>query len=319
MQLIISELRQDRRERQNLKLAIKQLEELQNKVKNHTSEQRKSNIQLSDTSTATKKPEIARGKSPGLLLQMFPDAGKIPSVPSTPSTPQGNKRKTDANTPPFSSPNKRVKTQETGDFGTNRHTSPHTPPRDLEYSEDEDEDDEDGDEETVNYSADDDSGDTDEDSVDGDEDEDSGDDDEDNDDDDFGAIGGKTLLPPSDDDGDSEEDEDDGYPATGGKTTALPPVKPQRAGAFSPAEHNALHGLIVNLRVDEQNRGLEEKDRLKDTKLYAKLSTQMNGLGYNRSAGSCKNYWNRYGRALSGYDERIGKIKNTSLVTSAQN
>lgn len=296
LEFMVAEFNSNRRERENYRLAVAQLEELREKVRS-----------MRRISSSVES-----------------------SPPSTPTTNK-RKRKGDYITPPFTDRKKRARTKD--NFQPKQYGAKSSPTRQLQqvasYSEDDPE------EEDGVYEE-----------------------DEVEKEDGHYQYGAKTTGPLSipdadeedeEDEEDSEEyhpprlshdnnngnghvsDDDDYNPVAGGdKAAPAPapaPVQPQpqpqpqqsqRAGAYSEEEHNALTACMQNLRQDEARRGIPDKMKLKDTKLYARMEREMRERGYDRSANSCKNYWNRYGRSQSGFEERVGIIKNASLVTSAQ-
>lgn len=115
-----------------------------------------------------------------------------------------------------------------------------------------------------------------------------------------------------------------------GDVNNLPPAKKSRTskpkskastdeallpGGWTHMEHDAAEAIL------RARRALEASDqslpRFRDETLFKHVSAELSKLGVARLFGSIKNYWNRYGRARSGFEERYGK-DGASLVTSAQ-
>ncbi|RDL40381.1 uncharacterized protein BP5553_00360 [Venustampulla echinocandica] len=106
--------------------------------------------------------------------------------------------------------------------------------------------------------------------------------------------------------------------AEGNATQGEPdgPKPKKKNGAWSEDEHDALYQLIKAQREYESENPTVK--RLRDENLYNAMSAKLKEMGIDRSPSAAKNYWNRHGRALSEFDERIGVKINTSLTTSAQ-
>jgi hypothetical protein len=90
----------------------------------------------------------------------------------------------------------------------------------------------------------------------------------------------------------------------------------KKNGSWSDKEYKALWRLLV------ARRELEAKDEdltvLKDERLMVHMSMQLAEEGIFRSKNACKNFWNRYGREWSKFEERVGGFTNRCLTTSAQ-
>lgn len=78
-------------------------------------------------------------------------------------------------------------------------------------------------------------------------------------------------------------------------------------------------------RLVQERRAAESKDLLmhvlRDIPLFTLVAKQLEELDISpvlRNAYACKNQWNRYCRADSGFDERGMLRKSQSLTTSAQ-
>lgn len=84
-------------------------------------------------------------------------------------------------------------------------------------------------------------------------------------------------------------------------------------GSWAEDEHNALHMSLVNQRATEKAHDLTP---LRDVRLWSVMSDNMASLGHHRTFSACRLYWSRYGRASSGFDERVHPTG--TLVTSAQ-
>ncbi|KAG4435841.1 hypothetical protein IFR05_008667 [Cadophora sp. M221] len=93
---------------------------------------------------------------------------------------------------------------------------------------------------------------------------------------------------------------------------------PQKKGSkWTAFEHEVLYLLLVEQRNGEISGDLNIKP-LKDVPLFRKMSEQLGDFGINRTEYSARNYWNRHGRPLAGWDERTDSYPGRSLVTSAQ-
>jgi hypothetical protein len=90
-----------------------------------------------------------------------------------------------------------------------------------------------------------------------------------------------------------------------------------RRPAWSEAEQNVLHQLLVERRAQEaQWPNLEKKF---DNSLWSLISEQlMARFNIDRAPMACKNHWNRKGRHLSGFDERSAHKRSDRLATSVQ-
>ena len=86
-----------------------------------------------------------------------------------------------------------------------------------------------------------------------------------------------------------------------------------KKGSYSDAEYKALHQLLKDRRGLERQQSLSP---LRDVPFWTLMSQGMNKYGFDRSVNSCRMFWNRFGRAWSGFEERVNPTG--SLVTSAQ-
>jgi hypothetical protein len=91
----------------------------------------------------------------------------------------------------------------------------------------------------------------------------------------------------------------------------------KKNSSWTDEEFQALWRLLAARRALEASD--ESMDVLKDERLMAHMSEQLADEGIYRSKNACKNFWNRYGREWSKFEERVGNIINRSLTTSAQN
>ena len=96
--------------------------------------------------------------------------------------------------------------------------------------------------------------------------------------------------------------------------TAAASRKPQ---AWSNAELQALIALVGAHRNAPIGPNGKKPEVLHDVRLFELMSRQLRAQGIDRSAGACKNEWNRRGRQASGIDNR--KISNPNqMATSLQ-
>jgi hypothetical protein len=99
--------------------------------------------------------------------------------------------------------------------------------------------------------------------------------------------------------------------------TARTPAASRRAQGWSHAELQVLIGLVGAHRNAPIGPDGKRPEILHDMRLFELMSRQLGAQGIHRSAGACKNEWNRRGRQLSGIDNR--KIANPSqMATSLQ-
>jgi hypothetical protein len=86
---------------------------------------------------------------------------------------------------------------------------------------------------------------------------------------------------------------------------------------WSNAETQALIGLVAAHRNPPVGPNGRKPEILHDVRLFELMSHQLRLQGIDRSAGACKNEWNRRGRQLSGIDNR--KVPNPKqMATSLQ-
>jgi hypothetical protein len=87
---------------------------------------------------------------------------------------------------------------------------------------------------------------------------------------------------------------------------------------WTEAEHKAITQELKTLRAREEREGRTGKLGLRDEKLWAYISKVLKEkYNIDRSLAGAKYYWGRFGRAKSGFDERVVKdAKNMS--TSVQ-
>jgi hypothetical protein len=107
-------------------------------------------------------------------------------------------------------------------------------------------------------------------------------------------------------------------PGTSSRPERSSAAAPKRPNGWSDIEHNAIDTLVRNRRQTEQSTSSRP---LRDMSLWTLISDQLSrAYTIARSPLACKNYWCRYGRARSGFDERGGQTDGVqrSLVTSAQ-
>jgi hypothetical protein len=98
---------------------------------------------------------------------------------------------------------------------------------------------------------------------------------------------------------------------------AAPRKKTQKSGTWDTFEHNCIEIELRSLRNEERLCGLVGTQGLRDINLWTYISNQLADLGITRSQSACKNYWSRYGRARSYFDERAIPIPH-QLATSLQ-
>jgi hypothetical protein len=92
------------------------------------------------------------------------------------------------------------------------------------------------------------------------------------------------------------------------------PVK--KGNSWSDKEYAAIYHELRALRTLEARRGISRTRGLRDVALWTHISIALEHHQVHRSASACKNFWSRYGRVRSGYDERA--IPTTQLATSLQ-
>ena len=85
--------------------------------------------------------------------------------------------------------------------------------------------------------------------------------------------------------------------------------------SWSPREHDVLYELLKEFRKYEKLNSV--KSPLRDTKLWAVMSEKLKSYDILRTPMSCKNYWSRYGRAITEFDERA-EPKPDMLATCVQ-
>jgi hypothetical protein len=90
----------------------------------------------------------------------------------------------------------------------------------------------------------------------------------------------------------------------------------KKNSSWTEEEYKALWRLLVARR--DLEKANEKMNVLKDEKLMELMSLQLAEKGIFRSKNACKNYWNRFGRERSKFEERVGGVTNRSLTTSAQ-
>lgn len=96
-----------------------------------------------------------------------------------------------------------------------------------------------------------------------------------------------------------------------------PPEKgSKKGGTWTDIEHAKIERELRSLRAEEARRGIDRMKGLRDVALWSHISSVLETLGVYRSPSACKNYWSRYGRVRSGYDERA--IPTDQLATSLQ-
>jgi hypothetical protein len=100
------------------------------------------------------------------------------------------------------------------------------------------------------------------------------------------------------------------------KTSSAKRGQNKKNGSWSEGEYKALWRLLLARRDLESSN--ENLDILKDERLMQHMSLQLAEEGIFRSKNACKNFWNRYGREWSKFEERVGGVSNRSLTTSAQ-
>jgi hypothetical protein len=101
------------------------------------------------------------------------------------------------------------------------------------------------------------------------------------------------------------------------KSAGKSPAKP-RNGPWVDEEHHAITTLVQERRQQEQSFDMKP---LRDMNLWNLISEQLaQHYGIMRGGTACKNYWNRFGRVRSGFEERgaLPRGQKRSLVTSAQ-
>jgi hypothetical protein len=102
------------------------------------------------------------------------------------------------------------------------------------------------------------------------------------------------------------------------KTTPSTPEKAgKKGGSWSDEEHAAIEHALRELRANEASRGITGTKGIRDVALWSHISTELEGHSVTRSPSACKNYWSRYGRVRSGFDERAIPIPG-QLATSLQ-
>ena len=112
--------------------------------------------------------------------------------------------------------------------------------------------------------------------------------------------------------------------ATSTTLTTATPVNPTPIAAasrkpkpWSNAELQALIALVGAHRNAPVGLNGKKPEVLHDVRLFELMSRQLRAQGIDRSAGACKNEWNRRGRQASGIDNR--KIANPNqMATSIQ-
>jgi hypothetical protein len=112
--------------------------------------------------------------------------------------------------------------------------------------------------------------------------------------------------------------------ATSTTLTTATPANPTHAAAasrrskpWSHAEIQALIALMAAHRNPPVGPNGRKPEILHDVRLFELMSRQLALQGIDRSAGACKNEWNRRGRQVSGIDNR--KIPNPKqMATSLQ-
>lgn len=92
----------------------------------------------------------------------------------------------------------------------------------------------------------------------------------------------------------------------------------RRNGPWIQAEKDAIEQIIREQRHYESLRGTTRA--LYDMRLFAMCSREMTSrFNFNRSPVACKNYWCRFGREKTGFDERSNAARiQRPLTTSAQ-
>lgn len=122
-------------------------------------------------------------------------------------------------------------------------------------------------------------------------------------------------------DSEAENDDFEGSPPPkkARKSTSQPKAptdEPLLPGGWSQTEHDTAEAILRARRALEASN--PDIPRFRDERLFKHVSEELAISGISRQFGSVKNYWNRYGRTRSGFEERIGKAAGASLVTSAQ-
>ena len=94
-------------------------------------------------------------------------------------------------------------------------------------------------------------------------------------------------------------------------------VKTVKKKEWNKEEYTAIETALRALRAEEASRGVSGLKGVRDIKLWTRISKELGQQGINRSYSACKNYWSRYGRVRSKFDERAIPIPG-QLATSLQ-
>src|SRR6202044_2421948 len=82
---------------------------------------------------------------------------------------------------------------------------------------------------------------------------------------------------------------------------------------WSPEEYENLLGLLKARRELEEKQGLEQ---LEGRNLWVDIAQSHKASGYDRTFEGCKTFWNKQGRAKSGFDERAKQTDSTTAQSS---
>lgn len=106
---------------------------------------------------------------------------------------------------------------------------------------------------------------------------------------------------------------------TRSKITKQPITPPKRIArkAWDDHEHSVIVSELRELRSTERADGRVGKLGLRDVKLWTYISNRLGASGIYRTPSACKDYFSRYGRLRSGFDERAIPVPH-QLATSTQ-